>query len=232
MKKNTNQLSLSLGDTKKKKLTWLSHTAIEMINRCQRCYWLKYNKKIYQPQGIVSRLANRFDIVLKNYFDGYRTQGILPLMIKGKIKGILQNPFQERYYHKVDADYGFYGKLDECIIEDNLYIPVDFKTTSSDPRGKEIMDAYQHQIDEYIFLMDVNHKKTAGFGYLIFFFPEFNNEVHNGFPMVIEIVKVEGHPENVEKRIQKAIDILKNQIPDSNPECEYCNWLLSVKKYY
>lgn len=232
MKQLAAQLSFPLTDKIKSKLQWLSHTAIEMINRCPKCFWLKYNKKIYQPQGIVSRLANRFDIVLKNYFDSYREIGILPPMIEGKIKGILQSPFQERYYHKIDGQYGFYGKLDECIIQDNLYVPIDFKTTSSDPREKEIMEAYQHQIDEYIYLMEVNKKKTTGYGYLIFFFPEFNNEVHNGFPMIMEIVKVEAHPELVEKRIQKAIDILKNPIPDSNPECEYCKWFSSVKKYY
>lgn len=231
MKHKEDQLELVLEDTKKKKLTWLSHTAIETMNRCPKCYWLKYNKKIYQPQGIVSRLANRFDVVLKNYFDSYREIGSLPPMIEGKIPGVLQNPFQERYYHKVDTQYGFYGKLDECIIENNQFIPVDFKTSSSDPRNKIILDAYQHQIDEYIYLMEMNNKKTSGYGYLIFFFPDFTNEVHNGFPMITEITKVNGHPEYVEKRIQKAVEILKGDIPDSNPDCEYCDWYLQVKEY-
>lgn len=33
---------------------------------CLRCFWLQYKKGIRQPEGIVSRLANRFDTVLKD----------------------------------------------------------------------------------------------------------------------------------------------------------------------
>ncbi len=230
--KQDSQLAFPLGDTDKKKLTWLSHTGIEMINVCPKCFWLKYNKKIYQPQGIVSRLSNRYDIVIKRYFDTYRDKDYLPPMIQGKIEGRLQNPFQERYFHKIDDRYGFYGKLDECIVENEAYIPVDFKTTSSDPKEKEIMDAYRHQIDEYIFLLEANHKKTAGFGYLIFFYPELKDSSDNGFPMNITVVKVEGHPEHVSQRIQKAIDILRGNIPESSDTCSYCKWYKDVEKYY
>lgn len=233
MKKTSHAQTLfPLEDTKQKKLRWLSHSGIEWINTCQKCFWLRYNKKIYQPQGIVSRLSNRFDIVLKSYFDGYRKKRKLPPMIEDQIGGKLEDPFQEKYFHKIDNEYGFWGKLDECIIDGNFYIPVDFKTTSSDPREKEIMDAYQHQIDEYTYLMEENKKKTPHYGYLLFFYPEFLEETHNGFPMAITIKKVEAHPERVLARIQKAIDILKNPLPKSSPECEYCKWYSDVKEYY
>lgn len=232
MKLSNSQLSLNIIETKKKKITWLSHTAIEMINRCPKCFWIKYNKKISQPQGIVSRLANRFDVVLKNYFDEYRNNKILPPIINERIKGRLQNPFQERYYHKINDNYGFYGKLDECIINEDGYIPVDFKTTSSDPRQKTIMEAYQHQIDEYVFLMNVNHKKTAGYGYLIFFFPDFDKEIHKGFPMITEIIKVKANWDHVEQRINRAITILQEPMPESAKDCEYCLWLNAVGDYY
>lgn len=45
---------------------WLSHTGLETLERCPRCFWLQYKKGIRQPEGIVSRLANRFDTVLKD----------------------------------------------------------------------------------------------------------------------------------------------------------------------
>jgi len=59
---------------------WLSPTGIEGMNRCPRCFWLQYRKRIRQPEGIVSRLANRFDKIIKNYFDIYREIGELPPM--------------------------------------------------------------------------------------------------------------------------------------------------------
>src|SRR3989304_8296225 len=115
---------------------WLSHTGLENLGRCPRFFWLSYRRGIRQPEGIVSRLANRFDTVLKNYFNMYRPQ--LPPMVEGKLEGRLQDPFQEKYFVPIDVRYGFWGKLDECLItEKNQLVPVDFKTASSDPREKE-----------------------------------------------------------------------------------------------
>jgi len=216
-----------------KKIKWLSHSALEELHRCPRCFWLSYKEGIRQPEGIQSRLANRFDIILKKYFDSYRVKGKLPPLVDGKIKGRLQNPFRERYYFQFDDDYGFYGKLDECLIdEQGFHIPVDFKTASSDPREKETLSAYQNQIDEYLFLMEENGKKVANFGYLIYFFPEMSVELTNGFPMVIHIVKIERKVKDIRKRIEAAIKILQGPIPQLSPECVFCNWFLRVKRYY
>lgn len=231
-KDQTEQLSFSNLGAVEKKARWLSHTALEEMNRCQHCFWLSQKEKIRLPEGIQSRLANRFDVVLKSYFDRYRVKGTLPPIVEGKLSGKLENPFKEKYFHKLNENYGFWGKLDECLIDHGKYIPVDFKTASSDPREKEILRAYQHQVDEYVYLMENNHLQTAGFGYLIFFFPDFSDEVHNGFPMVLHIVKVMAHPESVPARIKKAIEILENPIPKSSDECSFCGWFDKVRKYY
>src|SRR3989344_5849199 len=129
---------------------WLSHTGLESLNRCPRCFWLQYKKKIYQPEGIQSRLANRFDAVLKSYCNIYRPTGDLPPLFEDHIKGKLKNPLENAYFSKINDRYGFYGKLDECVVNENgELVPVDFKTSSSDPREKEILPAYQNQIEDY-----------------------------------------------------------------------------------
>ena len=225
----------NLGTTQgsQKKIKWLSHSALEELHRCPRCFWLSYKEGIKLPEGIQSRLANRFDIILKKYFDSYRVKGKLPPLIDDKIKGQLQNPFRERYYFRFNDEFGFYGKLDECLIdEQGFHIPIDFKTASSDPREKETLSAYQNQIDEYLFLMEENGKKVANFGYLIYFFPEMSIELTNGFPMVIHIVKIERKVKDIKKRIDAAIKILQEPIPQSSPECVFCNWFGKVKRYY
>ncbi len=215
-----------------KKTNWLSHTALEQLNRCPKCFWLSYKKKIKLPEGIQSRLANRFDIVLKQYFNHYRRQNVLPPIIDKKLPGKLESPFKEKYFLRITDHYGFYGKLDECLVVDNKYIPIDFKTASSDPRDKGILDAYRHQIDEYIFLMENNQRQTAGYGYLIFFFPDLSDTIHHGFPMVMHIEKVVAHPEKVSARIKKAIKVLDGAIPSPSEGCPYCNWFEAVKDYY
>jgi len=210
---------------------WLSHTGLETLERCPRCFWLQYKKKIYQPEGIVSRLANRFDKVMKNYFDIFRPTGKLPPIIKGKVNGQLQNPFREKYFVKLNQKYGFYGKLDECLVTKfNKFIPVDFKTASTDPRLRnEIFPAYQSQIDDYIFLLEKNGKSTPKYGYLIFVYPEDGKSLDKGFPMAIHVVKVVGNPKTTPKRLAAAINVLEGSVPTPGLECPFCAWYDKMK---
>lgn len=204
---------------------WLSHTGLEALARCPRCFWLQYKKGIRQPEGIVSRLANRFDTVLKNYFNCYRDNGELPPLVSGKLDGRLQNPFTEAYFYQIDAQYGFYGKLDEClVIGERTLVPVDFKTASTDPKDKEILAAYTSQIDDYLFLLQHNRQQVSGYGYLIFFFPEISPTLHERFPIAVEIKRVDGHPENTETRLKQAVAVLSGPIPDAGAQCPFCSW--------
>lgn len=98
------------------KKIWLSHSGVDVLYRCPRCFWLRYTYKIYQPQGIVSRLPIRFDKIIKDYFNGYRIKGELPPIIKDQLKGRLQDPFQETYFYPINQKYGFFGKLDDCLV--------------------------------------------------------------------------------------------------------------------
>jgi len=209
----------------KDKKIWLSHHGLELLERCPRCFWLQYNKGISQPEGIVSRLANRFDTIIKKYFDLYRPLGELPPMIKDKVEGKLENPFQEVYFYHYNENYGFYGRLDECLVnEKGEYIPVDFKTASSDPRNKATLPAYQDQLDAYTWLLEENYKKTARFGYLIYFYPEYAEDSDQGMKMTIYVKKVETNPSSAKNKFLKAIEILKGSIPEPAKDCPFCKW--------
>lgn len=204
---------------------WLSHTSLEVLERCPKCFWLQVKKGVRQPEGIVSRLANRFDGVIKNYFDIYRQKGELSPMVEGKLEGKLQNPFVEKYFVRINDKFGFFGKLDECLVNEKGELsPIDFKTASSDPRDKEILSAYKSQIDDYVFLISENGNKVTGEGFLIYFFPDLGIELHNGFPMIIHIQKLKGDPKKTKARIENAIKVLEADIPNSNPDCVFCSY--------
>lgn len=209
---------------------WLSHTGLEILERCPRCFWLYYKRGTKQPEGIVSRLANRFDVVLKNYFEAFRASGELPPMVSGKLEGKLQNPFQEKYFVRIDDKYGFFGKLDECLINDKgEYIPVDFKTSSSDPREKDILEAYKSQIDSYVFIIKESGLRVAGFGYLVYVYPDQSHKLHDGFPMIIHVAKLSGNPQNTVEKINHAIKVLESKMPSSSAECPFCNWYEAMR---
>lgn len=214
------------------KRLWLSATAIESMQRCPRCFWLEKHEKIRQPEGIVSRLANRFDAVIKRYFDLYRPSGELPPMVEGKIEGKLQYPFQEKYWHNIDERYGFYGKLDECLVtKRGRYTPVDHKTASSDPNTKELLPAYQSQLDAYAFLLERNGHPTTGIGHLIYFFPGHGERLHEGFPMEITVKTLKTNPDTVMPKVSAAIALLEGPLPASNPDCPFCAYVERVKKF-
>lgn len=212
---------------------WLSHTGLEILERCPRCFWLKYNKGISDPEWIVSRLPDRFDRIIKEYFDRFRKQGELPPLVKGKVEGKLENPFQEKYFYSIDEKYSFYGKLDDCLVsEDGFYIPVEFKTASADPRGKEIFPSYQNQMDEYTFLLEMNQKKTPGFSYIIYFYPDQGEEIHRGMPIIVDIQKVKTNPNLVKPRLIQAIEILEKDLPLPKNGCPFCQWYDKLTKIF
>lgn len=210
---------------KKDKKIWLSPTGLSGMDRCPRCFWLQYNRGIRQPEGIVSRLANRFDVVIKKYFNLYRPLGKLPPMIEGRVRGVLENPFQEIYFYHHDKKYGYYGKLDECLVtQHDLYTPVDHKTSSSDPRMKETLGAYQLQLDSYAWLLEENNKKTSGFGHLIYFYPEHHEELHKGFQMTIHVETLNTDVKQAKKKFLDALKILDDDIPNPSTNCPFCSW--------
>lgn len=214
------------------KRLWLSATAMENMNRCPRCFWLEKHEGIRQPEGIVSRLANRFDAVIKQYFDLYRPNGEIPPMIAGKVEGKLQYPFQEKYWYNVNEHYGYYGKLDECLVNpDGKYTPVDHKTASSDPTTRELIPAYQFQLDSYAFLLEENAHSTTGVGHLIYFFPGHGDTLHKGFPMEITVKTLKTDPGRVLPRIKQAITLLEGPLPQPNKDCPFCAYVDKVKTF-
>ncbi len=213
-------------------MIWFSATAIESMKRCQRCFWLEKREGIRQPEGIVSRLANRFDAVIKRYFDLYRPNGELPPMVAGQVEGRLQYPFQEKYWHRFDDRYGFYGKLDECLVtKDGRHTPVDHKTSSSDPNTKELIPAYQFQLDAYAFLLERNGRPTTGLGHLIYFFPGHGERLHEGFPMEVSVKTLRTNSASVTPQVERAVALLEGPLPDPNPECVFCRYVERVKRF-
>lgn len=219
-------------DKQKSKKIWLSHSGIEGMYRCERCFWLQYNMGLRQPEGIVSRLANRFDVILKKYFDIYRPLGELPPMIEGRVEGRLENPFQEKYFYDHNEKYGLTGRLDDCLVgDDGNYTPVDHKTSSSDPGAKEgILEAYQHQLNFYAYLLVKNNKPVSGFGHLIYYYPEHGENLHEGIPIGVYVQTLKTNPEQAEKEFLKAINMLENKMPELSLNCPFCLWHEKLKE--
>lgn len=210
----------------KKKIT-LSHSGLGILDDCPRCFWLQYNEGLRWPEAFASRLPNRFDSIIKGYFDRYRSVGSLPEFLNGKMRGRLENPLTVSYYYNLNERFSLTGKLDECLITpDGFYAPVDHKTTSSDPRYKDPHPAYQKQVDMYAFLLEANNKPSLGYGYLIFYYPDENQkEIDQGFRFVIETVRLTTHPEAARERFLRGVEALERPMPAATPSCKFCTYV-------
>lgn len=207
----------------------LSPSTLGLFKECPRCFWLHIDRNHKRPRGIFPSLPGGMDLVIKKYFDKYR--GSLPPEIKGKVRGVLFDDLitlnKWRYWRtslKYQKDnITLHGAFDDLLIEDDIFIPLDYKTRGSEPK-EETLEYFLHQLDLYTLLLARNGYKTDGLAYLVYYYPQKVSE--NG------MVKFKVEPEEVkvslkraEKLLDDAIDLLKGPEPKSHKECEYCNFV-------
>ena len=207
-------------------------TGLNLFRECPRCFWLHFNKKVKRPRGIFPSLPGGMDLVIKKYFDRYR--GTLPPEIKGKVEGSLmpdiklmdkwRNWRSGLEYHDKELDAVLFGALDDCLIDDDRYIPLDYKTRGSAPKYGFSERYYQTQLDAYSLLLSTNDCKTRNFAYLVYYYPTEVRE--NGLVKFdIKPVKVETNLERAKKTFCDAVELLKGPMPERNNNCEYCCWI-------
>ncbi len=215
-----------------KNLIILSPSALNLFLECPKCFWLEKIKGIHRPNGAFPSLPGGIDAVLKKYFDKFRDKGELPPEIKGKAVGRLldnQELLNEwrnnrrglRFYDK-DLEAELMGALDDCLIDGEYFIPVDYKT-----RGWLAKDDshsyYENQLNVYTLLLEKNGYKHKGFAYLIFYSP---NEVVSEAKILfnVEPRKVAVDTKAAYRVFQDAVKILRGPQPKSHSACKFCVW--------
>jgi len=210
----------------------LSPSSLNLYLECPRCFWLDKIKGIKRPKGIFPSLPSGMDLVIKNYFDNYRLEGELPEEIKDRIEGKLFPDMETlkkwRSWRSTDLRYVdeslnviLTGALDDCVVEDNFYIPLDYKTRGSDLK-EDPRKYYQTQLDCYCLMLESSGYKTKGMAYLVFYWPKKAKE--DGIVKFhVELLKIETRIEAPKKIVREAAIILSSEIPKPSSNCEYCS---------
>lgn len=216
----------------KDKLLRLSPTTgLNLFKECPKCFWLHFNERVHRPRGIFPSLPGGMDLVIKKYFDKYR--GKLPPELEGKVEGQLMPDTElmdkwrnwrtglEYYDSAVNAI--LFGALDDCLVKEDRYIPLDYKTRGSVPRDGDSEKYYQTQLDSYSLLLNSNGYKTEDFAYLVYYWPE---KVKQDGVIIFNIkpIKVMTDLERVKKTFHDAVKLLQGPIPARHSDCEYCYW--------
>lgn len=201
----------------------LSSSTLNLYRDCPRCFWLHANADITRPRGAFPSLPGGMDSVIKQYFEPYRRLKRLPPIISGKVPGLLAPVLPKWLVHDRDEPIMFLGKLDELIVDDGLYAPLDHKTRASAPT--ETHESYQLQMDCYTFLLEANDYHTNHRAYLVYFYPEHNDRLHEGFPFGVHVKTLDTDPNRAKEMYEKAKEVLAGPSPKAGEHCEYCRWL-------
>lgn len=227
-----------LNNLNNKKPLRLSPTSgLNLYNDCPRCFWLHYNGRVPRPRGIFPSLPGGMDLVIKDYFDEYR--GSLPPELEGKIRGKLipdlalintwRNWRTGLEYCDQDRNAALFGALDECLVHEGKYIPLDYKTRGSAPHDGDSERYYQTQLDSYALMLEANGYPVADFAYLVYYYP--SQVKRDG------VVEFNVHPveltldaNRAKKTFEAAVDFLQKPLPEHQPSCEYCAWHKSLSE--
>ncbi len=214
----------------------LSPSTISLLIECPRCFWLHIKKGHKRPSGAFPSLPGGMDLKIKEYFDKYR--GSLPPEIQGKVRGVLFEDLEilnKWRYWKTSLSFKkenvkVYGAFDDLLVDGDVFIPLDYKTRGSSPKG-ETLDYYLHQLDIYTLLLNRNGFKTENEAYLIYFYPK---KIFEG-----GIVEFSVEPKKVVSSIKRAMDLIDEAIgilnsdepPSSHNECVFCNYVNSFSDF-
>lgn len=210
-------------------------TGLNLFRECTRCFWLHYNQRVRRPRGIFPSLPSGMDVVIKAYIDSYREKDELPPELNGKVVGKLMpdfytlNRWRDWRTHALEHEYNdlnviVFGALDDCLVDDNYYIPFDYKTGGWASKPGQSEQYYQTQLDTYALLLHEIGYKIRNFAYLLYYFPK---KIHTGTKIEFntEVVEVKTDIERAKQTVKDAVAVLSEPLPKRHSNCEYCSWI-------
>lgn len=224
----------------------LSRSKIDLFIKCPRCFYLDRRLGVGQPPGYPFTLNAAVDFLLKKEFDIHRAKGVAhPLMEEYKIKAvpIAHEKIEEwrdyrrgiQYFHE-PTNLLIFGAIDDIWLnEKGEFMIVDYKATSKDEEvslDADWQEGYKKQVEIYQWLFRKNGFKVSNIAYFVYCNGIRDAKAFDGkLEFNISIIPYKGSDKWVEKTIKNIHKCLKSdKIPESNPDCDYCNYFLGRKK--
>jgi CRISPR/Cas system-associated exonuclease Cas4 (RecB family) len=233
-----------LYDPNAKEAFRISRSKIDLFIECPRCFYLDRRLGVSRPPGFPFSLNNAVDILLKKEFDIHRKQGTShPLMESYGVEAV---PFQDKrmeiwrdtfkgveFFHE-PTNFVVFGGIDDAWIDkDKKIIVVDYKATSKTEEvtlDAEWQDGYKRQMEVYQWLLRHNDLDVSDTGYFVYANGKRDRDAFDGkLEFDIKLIAYTGSDKWVEKTLldmKKYLDF--DDIPKSNPNCEYCSYINSV----
>ena len=217
----------------------LSRSKLELFLDCPRCFWLDMKKGVKRPPPAPYTLNSAIDGLLKQEFDVCRENGTAHYLIKkyninaipykcAQIDAWRHNFTGVQFHHK-PTDFLVFGAVDDVWINPaGELIVVDYKATGAN--NYQIYPGYKRQMEIYQWLLQQNGYKVSKTGYFLFAKVNKNGGFLEGklsFDLFLE--PQEGDRNWIEGSLREARKVIDSIIPDSNPECVYCQFVKNSK---
>ena len=216
---------------------YLSPSALSTFRDCPRCFWLEKRLKLKRPRGLFPSLPGGFDRVLKTYYDGYRQTSTLPPELVGQVAGVLfphledlkrwrdwkQTPLG---YEDRSVNASLSGALDECVVEDGQYAPLDFKT-HGDVWAERPDHYYRDQLGCYSLMLYGRGYPVRPYAWIACYYPQEVATTTPGFvAMPCQVFKVDISLKAAVALVREAAMCVQHDVmPKAGRQCDYCRFV-------
>jgi len=208
----------------------LSPSTLNIYLECRKCFWLQFNRGIKRPRGIFPSLPGGMDNVIKSYFDTYRVRGELPPELREGVEGVLVPELDlirkwrdwrtGLSYTDSSLNAVLFGALDDCVLDEGFYVPLDYKTRGYAPGG-DSERYYGNQLNCYSLLLEENGYRVKNHAYLVYYYPDSVGE-DGVVKFNVQPVRLNTELRRAKKTFEGAVELLRGDMPPDTPGCEYC----------
>ena len=234
----------NLFDPQSSEVFKLSRSKIDLFLNCPRCFYLDRRLGISQPPGFPFNLNSAVDTLLKKEFDRHRAQNSHHPLLAAY--GLDLVPFDHpqmnewrtnftgvRYLHPA-TNLLIFGAVDDVWVDAKkvLYV-VDYKSTSKESEVNIEADwqiAYKRQMEVYQWLLRQNGFKVSDTGYFVYCNGQTDRVAFDAkLEFDVKLISYTGADDWIESTIVAAQKcLLSDNIPDSGPDCDYCQYVAAV----
>jgi hypothetical protein len=209
-----------------------------LYDGCKRCFYLKVKHGISQPSIPLPSIFTKIAGLLKEYYDGKRTEklhaGLPPGLVKYGEKPIESSVFN--FENHKDTCY-IKGRFDVVLeFDDGTYGVIDYKTAN--PEG-EASKSYGRQLHSYAYALEnpapgsLKLAPVSMIG-LLYFHPTSVSQrdlKSLSFDSKIHLINVQRNNEEYLKFIEDVLGLLESpQPPAPALGCQWCDYLKRLKK--
>lgn len=206
---------------------------------CKRCFYLKTKYNIAQPSIPLPAIFSKIAGLLKEYYDGKRTDKLHADLPPGIVK------YGEKYI-KSDC-FNIPGHNNMCFIsgrfdiviefDDGSFGVIDFKT--GNPKS-EYSDLYSRQLHAYAYALEnpsPNSLKLSPVSFLglLYFYP---SQVSQGnvewlsYDSKVSLKEIEKNDQDFLKFIEEVLSLLESSVlPPANTRCKWCNYISQIGNF-